>query len=325
VYVIADQNHRKLFSKRLPNDLAVVLDALEPFRDSLETVAVESTYNWYWLVDGLLSRHYPVLLANPCAMKQYDGLKHEDDHVDAAFLARLASLRILPTGYIYPKSDRSVRDLLRRRILLVQQRTAIILSLQNLFCRQSGRTIRGSRLLQMDPAQFEGLLGGDDCLGLVARQQRQLIQFLSERIHLFEKKALEKVRLKPIYKLLLTIPGVGPILSLTIWFETGDIGRFRRAGNYSSYCRTVRATRVSNTKSKGQNNRRNGNRYLAWAFVEAAHQALLCCPAARSFYDRKKAQCNGALATKALASKWSKAAYYVMKRQEAFDLRKVFG
>ena len=244
VYVITDENHRKLFRERLPNNLCAVLKALEPFRRDLETVAVESTYNWYWLADGLIERGYPVELVNPCA-----------------------------------------------------------------------------GILRLDQDQLGRLLGGDECLRLTAQQQMEIIGLLSERICLFEKKAL----LKPTYKLLLTMPGVGAVLSLTIFFETGDIDRFRRAGNYSSYCRAVKAGRFSNGKSKGQNNRRNGNRYLAWAFVQAAHQAVRCCPAARSFYDRKKTQCNGALATKALASKWSKAAYYVMKRQEAFDLRKVFG
>ena len=156
-------------------------------------------------------------------------------------------------------------------------------------------------------------------------KREEIIGLLSARIDLLEKKALEKAHLKPTYRLLQTIPGIGPILGLTILFESGDIHRFRRAGNYSSYCRAVKAQRLSNGKSKGQNNRRNGNRYLAWAFVQAAHQALQSCRPARRFYDRKKAQCNGALATKALASKWSKAAYYVMKHQQAFDLRKVFG
>jgi hypothetical protein len=96
-------------------------------------------------------------------------------------------------------------------------------------------------------------------------------------------------------------------------------------GDYTSYCRCVRATHTSNGKSKGKNNGKNGNAYLAWAFVEAVHHALRTCPSARSFYDTKCAKRNGALATKALAAKWSKAAYYMIQRQEAFDLARVFG
>ena len=95
--------------------------------------------------------------------------------------------------------------------------------------------------------------------------------------------------------------------------------------DYTSYCRCVRATHSSNGKKKGSNNSRNGNAYLSWAFVEAVHHAIRSCPQAKQFYDRKAAKRNGALATKALAAKWSKAAYYMMQRQEAFDLARVFG
>ena len=94
---------------------------------------------------------------------------------------------------------------------------------------------------------------------------------------------------------------------------------------YAPYCRCVRANKISNGKSKGKNNGKNGNPHLAWAFVEVVHHAIRSCPKAKRFYDRKKSKRNGALASKALAAKWSKAAYYIMKRQEAFDLKRVFG
>ena len=124
MYVIADGRDKQLLAKRLPNQLPLVLASLEPFRKQLQVVAVESTFNWYWLVDGLMEHGYPVVLANPSEMEQYDGIKEADDLTDAAFQARLARLDILATGYICPKEDRPVRDLLRRRTLLVQQRTA---------------------------------------------------------------------------------------------------------------------------------------------------------------------------------------------------------
>jgi transposase len=102
---------------------------------------------------------------------------------------------------------------------------------------------------------------------------------------------------------------VGTILALTILLETGDIGRFATVGDYTSYGRCGRATPTSNGKKKAHHNGKNGNPYLAWAFVEAVHPALRTCPQAKAFYDRKRAKRNGALATKALAAKWRKAAY----------------
>jgi transposase len=325
MYVIADGRDKQLLAKRLPNQLPLVLDSLEPFRKQLQVVAVESTFNWYWLVDGLMEHGYPVVLANPSEMEQYHGIKEADDLTDAAFLARLARLNILPTGYIYPKENRPVRDLLRRRMLLVQQRTALVLSLQNLATRQSGRALGWRDIRRLGETDRAELLGAHDCLTFVADQQIDLIEQLQEKIKRFEKKVLEHAQLKPAYERLLTMPGVGVILALTIMLETGDLGRFETVGDYTSYCRCVRATHSSNGKKKADNNSRNGNAYLAWAFVEAVHHAIRVCPKAKSFYDKKRAQRNGTLATKALAAKWSKAAYYVMKRQEPFDLTRVFG
>ena len=317
MYVITDEKDRQLLRQRLPNELPLVLKTLAPFRPRLKVVAVESTYNWYWLVDGLQEKEYPVVLAHPSEMEQYDGIKEADDLTDAAFLARLARLNILPTGYIYPKEDRPVRDLLRRRMLVVQHRTGVILSLQNMAERQTGQSVGWRALRKLNAAERTELLGEHDCLAFVTTEQLDLIQLLTKKIRRFEQKVLEHTQLRPAYACLQTLPGVGTILALTIMLETGDIRRFATVGDYTSYCRCVRATHTSNGK--------NGNPYLAWAFVEAVHHALRTCPQAKSFYEKKRAKRNGALATKALAAKWSKAAYYMMKRQEAFEVTRVFG
>jgi transposase len=325
MYVITDEKDKQLLRQRLPNELPVVLQTLAPFRPRLKVVAVESTYNWYWLVDGLMDHEYPVVLAHPSEMEQYDGIKEADDLTDAAFIARLARLGVLPTGYIYPQEDRPVRDLLRRRMLVVQHRTGVILSLENMAQRQTGRKVGWRALRKLKEAERAELLGEHDCLAFVTTEQVDLIEQLTEKIRRFEKKILEHVQLRPPYQCLQTLPGVGPILALTIMLETGDIGRFKTVGDYTSYCRCVRATHSSNGKKKAHHNAKNGNPYLAWAFVEAVHHGLRVCPQAKSFYDKKRAKRNGALATKALAAKWSKAAYYMMKRQENFDRTRVFG
>lgn len=325
VFAIKSEDGKTVFRKRLPNDLRLVKSALEPFRENLEAIAVESTYNWYWLADGLMEADYPVCLANPAAVDQYDGLKNVDDKSEATFLAELLRLHILPEGYIYPKQERSARDLLRRRLLMVKHRTAMILSLQCLFSRETGGSFRWRAMSAFDEDELKHLLGEDECLLFTAKQQLEIVRFLCQKIEAVERKVLEAAKLKPEYKTLLSLPGVGMILGLTMMYETGDIARFRKVGNYTSYCRCARALRTTNGKKKGENNQRNGNRYLCWAYIEAAHHALSCCPPARSFYDRKKAKKNGALASKALAAKWTKAAYYMLKRQETFQIERVFG
>jgi transposase len=130
--------------------------------------------------------------------------------------------------------------------------------------------------------------------------------------------------MSPQFEILTSIPGVGNILGLTIMLEVGDIGRFAKAGHYSSYCRCVNSEKTSNKKKKGEGNRKNGNKYLSWAYVEAAHFAIRFCPEANRFYQKKMAKSNGAIATKALANKLARASYYRMRDQVPFDKNKLF-
>jgi len=132
---IIDEENKQLFLKKLPNKLEQILLVLEEFKKIIIGIVVESTYNWYWLVDGLIENNYKVHLANPFGNIQYSGLKHSDDKKDSLWLANLLRLNILKEGYIYPKMERPVRDLLRRRVMFVQQRTAQILSFQSMITR----------------------------------------------------------------------------------------------------------------------------------------------------------------------------------------------
>src|SRR3990172_397360 len=135
VLVVLDESDRVIYQKRLPNVLADIVAALGSCQGMVKGVAVESTYNWCWLVDGLQEAGYAVHLVNTAAVKQYDGLKYSGDFSDTRHLAHLLRLGILPKGYIYPREERAVRDLLRKRSQLVRTRTTQILSIQNLLAR----------------------------------------------------------------------------------------------------------------------------------------------------------------------------------------------
>ena len=126
------------------------MSALAPFKKDLVGVVVESTFNWYWLVDGLQEDGHKVHLANPAAIKQYEGLKHTDDDWDSFWLAHMLRLNILPEGYIYPKEHRPLRDLLRRRLLFVKHRTANILSLQSTISRNLGTRMSVNAIKKTD-------------------------------------------------------------------------------------------------------------------------------------------------------------------------------
>lgn len=144
--VVLNQDLEPIVEGRGRNDLERVLARLEPHREELEGVAVESTYNWYWLVDGLMDAGYALHLVNTSAVKQYEGLKYVDDRHDARWLARLLALGILPEGYIYPKQDRPLRDLLRRRAFLMRKRTSHVIAMRAIYERETGRRITSNEL-----------------------------------------------------------------------------------------------------------------------------------------------------------------------------------
>jgi transposase len=320
---IVDMEGKRVFDRKPPCELESVLKALKPFKRRLEKIAVESTYNWYWLVDGLQDHGYPVVLANPAAMEQYDGLKHADDKSDGFFLAEMLRLNILPTGHICDRAVRPTRDLLRRRMGLVQKRTSLILSLKSLHTRMTGRDLATGRIKAMEPKEAEKLFE-HPADQLITRLDLQLVEQLGRSIQAIEAAILATVKNLPDYQALQTMPGVGKILGMTITLETVDPKRFATPGDYASYCRCVDSRRLSNGKKKGENNGKCGNKYLAWAFVEAANFAQRHDAACRKFYDRKKAQVNGIVATKALACKLAKAAWHMMSENKDYDAGRMF-
>jgi len=324
VVIVSDEEDRIVFSKRLPNDLGQIGAALELHRQDLAGVVIESTYNWYWLVDGLMDTGYQVHLAHPSAIKKYEGLKHSGDFADAAYLAQLLRLGWLAEGYIYPREERGVRDLARKRLQLVRYRTAQILAIEGILMRQTGARLKGEAVKRLTAEQVDEFAFASD-VALAVQANRAVSQTLSQQIEALEKRLQQRVILRPEYRLLKTVPGIGEVLATTIMLETGTISRFTRVGNFSSYCRCVDSLKESNGKRKGQGNTRNGNKYLAWAFVEAANFALRYCPQAKSFYDRKKSRSNRILALKALAHKLARACYHLLQDQKPFDVHLCFG
>lgn len=324
VTVVIDQQDRVVYQKRLPNDLVLILKELSVYQSEIEGIVVESTYNWYWLVDGLMEQGYKLHLANTAAIQQYEGLKYTDDHSDARWLAHLLRLEVLPEGHIYPRAERPVRDLLRKRSQMVRQRTTNLLSIQNLVTRNTGSSINAKRVKGLDGQQVDELLADSD-LGLAVKANLSVMLSADEQTEILERTIMERVRLRPQFSFLKTVPGIGEILALTIMLETGDIRRFPSVGNYASYCRCVGSQKISNGKKKGKGNTKNGNRYLAWAFVEAAHFAIQFNSKIKSFDQRKKAKTKAVVAIKAVAHKLCRACYYIMRDRVAFDMSKAFG
>jgi len=322
--VVLEEQDRVVYRRRLGNDLQVILQALAPFAEQLVGIVVEATFNWYWLVDGLMEAGYRVHLANPAAMRQYEGLKFADDRSDARWLAHMLRIGLLPEGYIYPREQRALRDLLRKRGRMVQQRTANLLSLQNLVHRNTGQRLSGRVLRAVELAELDSQ-HPDANRTLAMESTKRVLECIDGEVRRLEKEILRQLKPDSLLRLLKTVAGVGDVLAPTIRLETGEISRFPSAGNYVSYCRAVGSQHLSNGKSKGKGNRKNGNPYLAWAYVEAAHFAIRYHKPVRRFYERKRARTQQVVALKAVAHKLARASYYVMRDQVPFRIDLAFG
>ena len=173
-------------------------------------------------------------------------------------MAPLLRLDVWPEGSIYPKAERAVRALLRKRSQLVRQRTANLLSIQNLLARQSGVSPSGHRVKQLSATDVDQLMPEAD-VALAVKSNLAVIQCLEPQIATLGKAIQNRIKLRPAFQALLTVSGIGQVLALTIMLETGDIGRFESVGNCASYCRCVQSNKISKGKRKGQGNVKNGN------------------------------------------------------------------
>jgi transposase len=324
VVVVADEDDAVVYAGRLRNDLNCVLEALAPYKERLHGIVVESTYNWYWLVDGLMDAGYALHLANTGAIEQYAGLKFSDDESDSRWLAKLLRLNILPEGYIYPKDVRPVRDLLRKRRTFVKHHTATMLNIKNLIVRNTGCTVSVNRVNQITPEEVEMIFNQPE-LTLAVTSSLHVLHALKKESVTLEKAALARVRLRDEFKVLLSVPGIGRVLALVIMLETGEIGRFPTVGDYASYARCVGSVRISNGKKKGKGNTKCGNAHLAWAFSEAAVYAVRYDKDIQRWYQRKCAKCSHVMvARKAVAHKLARACYYMLRDQTRFDVKRAF-
>jgi transposase len=265
-----------------------------------------------------------VHLANPAAMQQYNGLKYPDDHSDARWLAPLLRLGVLPEGYIYPKAERAVRDLLRKRAHLVRQHTAQLLSVHNLMARNTGSRFSAKRLVERTPADRQGMRP-EAAHVLAVTSSLAVVHGRGPQIKTLEKTVNTCLKPTPAYAQLQTVAGIGTTLAQTIVLETGDMGRFPPVGHYASYCRCVGSTNISNGKRKGHGHVKHGNPSLEWAYMEAAQLAIRFSPTVQRFYQRKQAKSHVMIARKTVAHKLARACYDIMRDLVPFDVHKAFG
>ena len=149
---------------------------LSRHKKQLQAIAIESTFNWYWLADALMEAGHQVELVNTARVVQYSGLKRTNDRYDAFHLAHLMRLGILPTGYIYPKAERGLRDLLRKRIQLVQDRSSHLIRFKFQVQMHTGQSIRSDRI---KARKFQLPVIGDANVQMALQSHLAMIRALS--------------------------------------------------------------------------------------------------------------------------------------------------
>jgi transposase len=312
---------------RVANDLPHIAQLLGPFKPDLQVV-VESTFNCYWLVDGLQARGFDVSLAHTLGLALITHAKVKTDRSDAFTLAKLLRAGLIPKAYIYPASSRPVRDLLRRPLKAVALRAQEYGSLRQLLLRQGILSTSRNEIRLAQEDVLKASLSHPFVV-TTASQQLERIELLSRQIAQLEHQALELSAHRGDYKRLLDISGIGKILALTILYEIGEISRFKDVRHFSSYCRLVPGVAQSGAVSRRGRASKQGNRYLKSAFNQAAVAAVRSYPAIRRCYQRHLQRHRGSarklVAYNVIAHNLAQAVYVVLKQGVDYNQELLFG
>ena len=324
---IVDESLSIHLQQKSANELPRISNLLQPFKPHLKIV-VESTFNWYWLVDGLQGLGFDVCLAHTLGLSMITQAKVKTDRRDAFTLAKLLRAGLIPKAYIYPAQTRPVRDLLRRRQKVVALRAQEYGALRQLLLREG---ILESSRNEIKLAEEDDLRQWftHPLVVMNASHQLERIDLLSRQILELEQRIVELTRGKADYKRLLGIAGIGRILALTILYEVGEVSRFQSVRQFSSYCRLVPGVAQSGGVSRRGRASKQGNHYLKSAFNQAAVVAVRSYPRIRRCYERHLKRHRGSarklVAYNVIAHKLAQAAYYVLKQGEDYREEMLFG
>jgi transposase len=318
---ILDHAGNVVLDRNLPCHFDTLLQVIAPFRDDL-IIGVECMFGWYWLADRCAEHAIPFVVGHALYMKLIHGAKAKNDRIDAGKIARLLRGGNFPLSYTYPRGMRETRDLLRRRSYLVHKRAELITHLEILNAQNNlppfGKKLSyaANRAELQIPQRF-----ADPSVQLSATLDLELIDKLDELIAGVERHLTRTAKVDDVqtYHRLRTIPGVGPVLALVLLYETHQVARFERVGQFLSYARLVRCEHESAGKKSGAGGKKIGNAHLRWAFGEAACLFLRGSARARQWKQRQEKKHGSAKALAILAARLARAVYHMLRKQQAFD------
>ena len=324
---VIDEKLKALVDVKVKNDLARIVKLLEPYKPTMKIV-VESTFNWYWLVDGLRAEGFQVCLAHTLGLSMITGAKVKTDRRDAFSLAKLLLAGVIPEAYIYPPETRPVRDLLRQRSRLVRKRAEEYGGLRRLLLREGIMQSSRNEIKLTDEADLERWFT-EPLLQVSARQELERIRLYAEQIKRLEELLLERTKGDSSFQRLQGVCGIGQTLALTILYEVGEITRFASVRQFCSYCRVVPGVAQSGAVTRRGRASKQGNHYLKWAFSQAAVHAVRCYPKARRAFERQLARHRGSgrkmIAYNIIAHRIAQSVFYVLRDGVEFREELLFG
>ncbi|MEI6565026.1 MAG: IS110 family transposase [bacterium] len=322
---LMDRQGNKLVHTNIQgNDFAYFLTKVAPFKHDL-TVVSECTFNWYWLADACEAAGIKFVLAHALYAAHIHGGKNKNDRIDSEKLAHLLRTNLIPPAYLYPAERRPIRALLRQRMSYVWHRAELMTHLSMNQTAQGfvpvlkgghNRDVWQERILAQYTNPYHQLAARCDLDAI--RVYDELIEKLDGTITFHARQYQSRD-----YNLLLSVPGIGPVLAMTILYEIDTITRFPTVKDFSSYCRLVKGSVASAGRIKGLTGGKMGNAYLRWAFGEAA---VLCKRSHRlvsPYADRLVAKHGTFKGNAILAHQIARAVYYMLQSGQVFDAERL--
>lgn len=281
---VIDETRRIKIQASIKNDLGGIAALLAPYRQGLKIV-VESSSTWYWLIDGLHKAGFEdVVLAHSSKISMITKAKVKTDRRDARTLAELLMAGYIPEGYIYPKDRRWLRDTVRLRQELVSMRTAEILRLKTMAARFGHNDIPRNDMDGIEEEELKSLLK-EKYLAVYVPDALDRMNLFSAQVEHLDTLLEKELGSDRMLKRIREVPGLGRVLSLSIFLECGELSRFNNPKGFCSYCRVAPGIAQSGRKiGRGRGNKQ-GNSFLKHAFMQAAVAAVRCYPDIRAFFE----------------------------------------
>ena len=304
------------------NDFEYFLKVVEPYRHDL-TVACECTFNWYWLCDACYDAEIRFVLGHALYMRIIHGTKTKNDKVDSKKIADLLRGNLLPKAYCCSAERRPVRELLRRRIYMMRERSALLAHMSSAVQVCGQDTLSTAEKRKNDRQDAIPKRFGNELLKLSMEVDLAVTDQLDLQIEKMEQAIVKHTKLTASaeFNILKSVPGIGKILALIIIYEVDDISRFPTVGEFCSYSRLTPSGTESAGKTVGKQGRKMGNQYLKWAFSQAVVTAKRGDSPLKTYIDRLTAKEGKMKANKTIAHRLGRAVYFMLKRGQVFDMK----